>query len=433
MIGRATRFSMRWLVLAVGVSSTMLQASAVLAQTHVTCVGDSITAGNGTSSPSAAYPAVLQTLLGSAFAVENDGHSGATMLNGGDLPYSSVAEYGTSTAWSANGGDVVIQLGTNDSKPVNWSKKASFLGDCEALVGHYLAAAGKPRVWVNLIPPATAKACCSIDGAIIEKEIVPLLATCATQTGAATIDVFGALTNHTNTLADGVHPDDEGAAIIARVVRDALARVPTIGLSASPDPVTEPAAIVLTATPSAAYGTVERVEVFEDQVLRGEKSSSPWVITLEGVAAGAHVYSARVTETRGRTGTSQPITVNVIARVVDPPPSSGSSDAGIDGADGSFARGDPPAEPTASGAGATGGASASPGTGESGDVSASGGVSTSEPPDGSPDPRSDEPAAATCHAGGSSRLLLMPTSLLTLALVFWLGRRGARRSRRRAG
>src|SRR3954469_5797170 len=74
------------------------------AQSHVTCVGDSITFGNGTSMPSNAYPSVLQGLLGAGYTVENDGHSGATMLKSGDIPYWTTAEYGTSSAWATAGG-----------------------------------------------------------------------------------------------------------------------------------------------------------------------------------------------------------------------------------------------------------------------------------------------------------------------------------------
>ena len=49
------------------------------AQSHVTCVGDSITFGDGTSGAGNTYPAVLQGLLGAGYSVENDGHSGATL------------------------------------------------------------------------------------------------------------------------------------------------------------------------------------------------------------------------------------------------------------------------------------------------------------------------------------------------------------------
>src|SRR5688572_16369635 len=109
-------------------------------QTRVACVGDSITAGDGTSGPTKTYPAVLQQLLGAGFALQNDGYSGATMLKAGDIPYWTTSKYTAATTWSSAGGDVVIQLGTNDSKPTNWAKKASFKTDCEAMIDHYRSA-----------------------------------------------------------------------------------------------------------------------------------------------------------------------------------------------------------------------------------------------------------------------------------------------------
>jgi len=58
------------------------------AQITVTCVGDSITAGYGLSSPSTqSYPAQLQTLLGSGYTVKNFGSSGTTALKVSDNSY----------------------------------------------------------------------------------------------------------------------------------------------------------------------------------------------------------------------------------------------------------------------------------------------------------------------------------------------------------
>jgi hypothetical protein len=349
---------------------------------------------------------VLQSLLGGAFSVENDGHSGATMMSGGNLPYLSVDEYATSTAWAANGGDVVIQLGTNDSKPTNWSKKASFLTDCEALVEHYLAAPGQPRVWLNLIPPATTGACCSINGAVIESEIVPLLRTCAEHEGASTIDVFGALASRLDTLTDGVHPNDQGAALIAETVHAALVRLPTISLSASSDLVTEPGTITLSVTAAAAYGRIERVAFFEDGTLRGEAVASPWALTLDGLSAGAHLYSAKATETRGRSVTSESITVTVTPRAMDP--------ARAD---------DPDASVDASNASPEGSA---PARGDAAAEVARGGGSPTETTGQQHRDSSDEPTASSCHLGRRNAPSPLPTSIVLFALAAWATRRRTR-------
>ena len=111
-------------------SSLAVQAQgAVRMPTHVACVGDSITAGNGSSDAATkSYPAQLQTLFGSQVSVKNFGHSGATMLSKGfgDLPYQDQTEYTGATNFVKGAGssatvDVVIMLGANDSKPQNWT------------------------------------------------------------------------------------------------------------------------------------------------------------------------------------------------------------------------------------------------------------------------------------------------------------------------
>jgi MYXO-CTERM domain-containing protein len=303
------------------------------AQSHVTCVGDSITFGDGTSGGGNTYPAVLQGLLGAGYSVENDGHSGATMTKAGDLPYWSTAEYGTSTTWAGGGGDVVIQLGTNDSKPKNWANKASFLGDCEAMIDHYRAASASTRVWINLIPPASSGACCKISGTTIENEVLPLLVQCAADKSASTIDVHAALVPHTSWFADGVHPNDQGAALIAQTVYDALAQVPTITLSASPPASPAPASVTLTAVPTAAYGKVEKVRFYEGAAFLQELTAAPWAITASNLAAGSHAFTAEITETAGRTKTSAPVTVDVDPAPPPPPPPP--TDASADASDAS--------------------------------------------------------------------------------------------------
>ncbi|GAC1520110.1 MAG: hypothetical protein NVS3B10_21570 [Polyangiales bacterium] len=292
-------------------SSLLFLCGTASAQSHVTCVGDSITAGIGTSNPPAtAYPAVLQTLLGASFAVENDGHSGATMLASGDVPYTQVIQYDSSTAWASSGGDVVIQLGTNDSKAANWAHKDAFLSDCEALVRHYQQLPGSPRVWLSIPPPASSTACCMIDSSVIANAIVPLVKTCAADTGAVNIDVNTVFRSHMDTLLDGVHPNDEGASVLAKTVFDALSKTPSVTMTATPD-ASSGASITLVASPTAAYGKVEKVVFYDGSTLMAEVTSSPWSYTASGVTDGSHVYHAETIETAGRKADSPPVTVVV--------------------------------------------------------------------------------------------------------------------------
>src|SRR5208282_1861310 len=61
---------------------------------RLACVGDSITYGAGVKHRDHnSYPVQLGKLLGDKWEVKNFGHSGATMVKKGDLPYDKTNEY----------------------------------------------------------------------------------------------------------------------------------------------------------------------------------------------------------------------------------------------------------------------------------------------------------------------------------------------------
>ncbi len=194
---------------------------------QVACVGDSITFGDGPSLFSTAWPALLQSMLGEDWAVENDGHVGATMSKGGDIPYWNAPELASARAWVEGGGDVVILLGTNDARADNWtpSNRASFLEDCTELVDLFRATSPRTRVWIGVVPPATDAACCGM-ASNIENGVVPLLETCAAAKDVPLIDIHSAIVAEPGVLFDGLHPDRHGRELIARKVADALTAPP---------------------------------------------------------------------------------------------------------------------------------------------------------------------------------------------------------------
>ena len=212
-----------------GATSTANAASRV--PTHVACVGDSITAGVGASSSNTNYPAVLQTLFGSSVKVMNFGHSGATMLSVGDLPYQQQSEYTAATSFVSGAGasavvDVIIMLGTNDSKPYNWTvgtatRAEQFRKDCAAMVDHFTQLAPHPLVYLAL-PPHAYTNTYQISGTVLHDEILPVLKQVAADKGIAVIDVDAPTTGHPELFPDGVHPNDNGYKIVAQVMHDGL-------------------------------------------------------------------------------------------------------------------------------------------------------------------------------------------------------------------
>src|SRR3954452_5548171 len=230
-----TRSLLRGAAVLVVALTVTLPASRAAAQvrtpSHVACVGDSITYGYMASSSAASYPSVVQTLFGSSVQVKNYGHSSATMLSVGDLPYQNQSEYTAATTFATGAGatavvDVIIMLGTNDSKSYNWMSGTStraqqFVTDCGAMVDHFASLPTHPLVYLALPPRAFANSY-GISGTIIHDQILPLIQQVATAKNVPIIDVDTPTASVSNLFPDGVHPNDTGYALVAKVMHDGL-------------------------------------------------------------------------------------------------------------------------------------------------------------------------------------------------------------------
>ena len=206
---------------------------ATAATTKVACVGDSITVGARASTPAMTYPALLGARLGAAYDVHNFGVGGTTLMRSGDAPYVNRPQYDASGAFAPD--LVVIMLGTNDSKPPNWSKSAGFDADYQALVKDYAMLPSHPRMFVVLPPPCFGTNPYNISAANIENGVVPAIRKVAAETGASLIDVFAALGNDAADFPDNVHPNDAGNAKIAGAVYLALTAAAPVADAAAAD------------------------------------------------------------------------------------------------------------------------------------------------------------------------------------------------------
>ena len=218
-------------------------AQAPAAPVRIACVGDSITFGKGTSrGPDEkfnSYPALLQRMLGREAEVGNFGKNGSTLLNAGGRPYQKLPMLKAALAF--NPGVVVIQLGTNDTLPVNWAHKDQFVADYLELVRQFQALTPATRIFLCL-PPwiGIAKSVNFSESALQEQ--LPLIKKVAEEKGATVIDVHGAFLDKKNLLADGLHPNDEGAAVLAKTVYAAIKGKPFTGEIPGPLPASEGAA-----------------------------------------------------------------------------------------------------------------------------------------------------------------------------------------------
>lgn len=190
------------------------------APVRVACVGDSITYGSGIKDRNRnSYPAQMGTLLGSQWEVRNFGVSGATLLKQGDRPYWIQQAY--QDALSFRPDVVVIKLGTNDSKPGNWAHKDAFVSDYVALIRSFQTLDSKPRVWICRPVPAFPERW-GITEEVIAGEVIPRVDTVAAQTGVPVIDLHAALDGRADLFPDRIHPNTEGAGVMAQTIRTAL-------------------------------------------------------------------------------------------------------------------------------------------------------------------------------------------------------------------
>jgi lysophospholipase L1-like esterase len=185
----------------------------------VACVGDSITAGAGINDPKQRYPAQLQEMLGAGYEVRNFGVSGRTMLKKGDAPYWKEKAFAQAKEFAPS--VVVIKLGTNDTKPQNWRFKDEFAADAKAMVQEFQNLPGKPKVYLCHPVPAFPGNF-GIRDEVIKNEVNPAVDQVAKETGAEVIDLYAALADHKELFPDKVHPNGEGAKLMAETIRKAL-------------------------------------------------------------------------------------------------------------------------------------------------------------------------------------------------------------------
>ena len=187
------------------------------APTRIACVGDSITYGSGIKNrDSLAYPQQMQQMLGKKYKVRNFGVSGATMLKKGNKPFWKESEYQQSL--DSKPKFIILMLGTNDSKPINWNTyKGEFEKDYKETISNFQQLKSKPKIYIGL-PPPVIKNRWGIQKEIVEGELMEILKKIAAEKKLEIIDFYGILFGMDTMIPDNIHPNADGAkrmAIIA--------------------------------------------------------------------------------------------------------------------------------------------------------------------------------------------------------------------------
>ncbi|HET7119343.1 MAG TPA: GDSL-type esterase/lipase family protein [Hanamia sp.] len=201
-------------------------SSVVFAQNQkikVACIGNSVTYGYRLEDPSTeSYPAQLQNMLGDKYEIENYGHSGATLLRKGHNPYYKTKEF--SEAINLIPDIAIIHLGLNDTDPRDWNNYSNdFRGDYSWLIDTLRKSNPAMKIYICLMTPIFNDhprfRSGTRDWYLKIQNLIPGIAN-VNHTGL--IDLHTPFYFHPNLFPDALHPNKEGATIMAKTVYSAI-------------------------------------------------------------------------------------------------------------------------------------------------------------------------------------------------------------------
>ncbi len=206
-----------------GASGARRPAAVKPAPVRVACVGNSITYGMLVEDRERnCYPAVLGRMLGAGYDVRNFGHSGATLLNKGHNPYTKTKEYAEAIAFRPD--IVVIHLGINDTDPRNWPNfRDEFIPDYAALIESFREANPAAKVYICRMTPIPHRHRRFKAGTRDwHHQIQEAIERVAASQRTGLIDLEPVLKDRPELLPDAVHPNVEGARLLAEEIYRAL-------------------------------------------------------------------------------------------------------------------------------------------------------------------------------------------------------------------
>ncbi len=232
MTNRIQRFLTAGLLVAAAVVAVAAPAAkkqkAPAAPLRVACVGNSVTYGYGLSHRERdAYPVRLQEMLdehygAGRFEVGNFGHSGATLLYKGHRPYIKVPEFHQALDFKADW--VVIHLGLNDTDPRNWPDwKEEFIPNYRALIDSFLVVNPQARILICRMTPIFDRHNRFQSGTRDwHAQIQTAIEQVSQGANVQLIDLYEPLHSRPDLFPDALHPNPEGAMILAKTVYAAL-------------------------------------------------------------------------------------------------------------------------------------------------------------------------------------------------------------------
>jgi len=216
MILQIFKYYLKFLIIYIVLSTS------VLSQKKVACIGNSITFGSFLANPSVeSYPAQLQQKLGNQFIVYNYGSPGKIVLNGFSASYINSAQFLLSISQYHD--IIIIVLGTNDTNPQFHYAIDNFINDYKLLINAYNNFPGQDTpIYILGIPPPYFND--KINDYLLTA-IIPRINTVANYTNYSTANFYNALKDKEYLFIDGIHPNVQGAEIMAKVAKQTIDKI----------------------------------------------------------------------------------------------------------------------------------------------------------------------------------------------------------------
>lgn len=192
---------------------------------RIAFIGNSITYGSGLASPETdCYPSQLQVMLndvyGDTCVVGNYAVSGRTLLRNGDYPLWDKQQFADALQFVPN--ICVILLGTNDSKPQNWDTYGhEFIDDYLCMIDTFLQQNANTE-FIVCYPPPAYEVVWNIRDSVIVNGVIPAVDSVMKLRKATLIDFYTPLIDSVNLFPDRIHPNANGAKVMAEIVYEKL-------------------------------------------------------------------------------------------------------------------------------------------------------------------------------------------------------------------
>ena len=187
----------------------------------VACIGDSITAGLYIEETTDIYPYQLECLLGNGYEVNLSlSCSGAAVWhNGPQKEYKKTIQYEKAKSLGA---DILVAcLGTNDTvNEINETFIQEFKEDYKLLISEIKEISPNVEIFLCLIPPIFGVKLSTFADSV--PTINRLITEVARSSNSSLIDLNTPFLGRDDLFSDGLHPNEQGAKLIAETVYNAI-------------------------------------------------------------------------------------------------------------------------------------------------------------------------------------------------------------------